>query len=141
MEYPRFSAHLVYILKSIAAQSQDSVPPAPELMLTMALSLSSVLSSRLPNSKAPTSAFILSVSALRWASEARSAGSVMDRSPFISLRWERSFLNGPIDCFKPLSFLSALLALSLSFQKSSPDIFSSSFFISVSAFSGSKITP
>ena len=38
--YPLLSAQRVYILYNILAQSQDSVPPAPALIFTMALFLS-----------------------------------------------------------------------------------------------------
>ena len=118
MPYPFASAQRVYILKSIPAQSHDSVPPAPAFMLRMALFLSVSSPSRLLNSSSSSLRCSLWISASKCLRDSLSSGPAMVRISSISLRSASNFANGSTTDLSSFSSLIMPLERFSSFQKS-----------------------
>ena len=133
--------HLEYILYSISAQSQASVPPAPECIVTIALFESYSPSNRSLVSKCSTSFPKIRCfsSSSSWKSVSPCSTNSISTSSFSSSATK--FLNSATSSFSPfISFIIAELVL-LSFQKLSSIVFFSSSAILFSLFSKSKRPP
>ena len=129
----------MYILKSMLAQSHDSVPPAPAFMLTMAFKASASSPRRQLNSTFSRFFLMASASSARCPREEASSLSVIERSSLVSVNFAKSKRNGSIDRFKDLSSFKVAFAAFLSFQKSLPAMRLSSSLILLSFLSRSKI--
>ena len=120
MEKLFFSAHILYILSSIDAQSHDSVPPAPACILRNALQLSFCPFSIIRNSSFSSfwvndcRSFAISAS----NSSSLSSSSASSDKSTTSLSDFRSSWKGMVNSFNSLSLFMVDCAFSLSFQKS-----------------------
>ena len=118
---PFDSAHFIYIRKSIAAQSHDSVPPAPAFTLNMALHLSASSLKSVLNSSASSHLAMPARSFLKCSSEAASSGPAMDITSLRSLNSLSSFMKGSMSDLSAFNFLNNSLERASSFQKPSLD--------------------
>ena len=135
------AAHLEYILNSMLTQSQDSVPPAPEFIDSMALFLSSGLPNNALNSSAsslPSSPFI---SSLRCSMDSLSPSSIISKSSFISLRPPSISAHGSTTILKALRSFIVSLAFLVSSQNLGVEISLSSSLTFFCFISMSKMPP